>query len=162
MKNLKLKNAVYPVLSMACFFTLVVILLSLFCIIVTYFAENTRDFSMIYLIGGCIIAGIWGISILSFIFCKTILVTEEKISTYRFGKEKEVFPKEEIIECIYTKSAWYMFIFALASFNMFTFLFKMKEKGISRKYLMLSYKQVKMIQENFDYPIRIINSIKEQ
>ena len=160
--ELKLKNAVYPILCIAFVASLYVIVACLFGIIFTYFAEKARDFSMVYLIGGSIIAGIWVIALISLPFCKTIIVTQDSIKTYRFKRETDEFWKEDIIECIYTPAAWYMYIFALTSFGMFAFLIKLKNVGISQKYLMLSYKQVKKIQDSFDYPIRIISSIHEQ
>ena len=161
MKKLKLKNFIYPSICLACFFTMCVIFVCAFGILFTYFAEQARDFTLVFVIGGGVIGGIWMIVFISVPFNKTIIITEETITVYRFKRQIWSINKENIIECIYTKPAWYMFLFALVSINMFAFQFKLKEEGISQKYLALSYKQVQKIQNAFQYPIRIVGSIYE-
>lgn len=161
--ELKLKNAVYPILCMAFVITIYILVICLVAIFLPLLLDNDTEYILIILIVGIsIIAGIWVIALISLPFCKTIIVTQDSIKTYRFKREIDEFWKEDIIECIYTPAAWYMYIFALTSFGMFAFLIKLKNVGISQKYLMLSYKQVKKIQDSFDYPIRIISSIHEQ
>lgn len=164
MKNeLKLKNAVYPIIYLVCFLSMCLILLCLFGIVFTYFAEHERNFLNVYKIGGAILVIFWSIALISILFCKKIVITETEIKAYRWKKLKWVIQKEQIIECIYTKSAWYKYIFPLESFNMFALQFKLYGVGISSIYcLALSYKQLKKIKENFDYPIRIIGTIREQ
>ena len=161
--ELKLKNAVYPILCMAFVITIYILVICLVAIFLPLLLDNDTEYILIILIVGIsIIAGIWVIALIPLPFCKTIIVTQDSIKTYRFKREIDEFWKEDIIECIYTPAAWYMYIFALTSFGMFAFLIKLKNVGISQKYLMLSYKQVKKIQDSFDYPIRIISSIHEQ
>lgn len=161
--ELKLKNAIYPILCMAFVITIYILVICLVAIFLPLLLDNDTEYILIILIVGIsIIAGIWVIALISLPFCKTIIVTQDSIKTYRFKREIDEFWKEDIIECIYTPAAWYMYIFALTSFGMFAFLIKLKNVGISQKYLMLSYKQVKKIQDSFDYPIRIISSIHEQ
>ena len=161
--ELKLKNAIYPILCMAFVITIYILVICLVAIFLPLLLDNDTKYILIILIVGIsIIAGIWVIALIPLPFCKTIIVTQDSIKTYRFKREIDEFWKEDIIECIYTPAAWYMYIFALTSFGMFAFLIKLKNVGISQKYLMLSYKQVKKIQDSFDYPIRIISSIHEQ
>ena len=161
--ELKLKNAVYPILCMAFVITIYILVICLVAIFLPLLLDNDSKYMLLILIIGIsIIIGIWVIALISLPFCKTIIITQDSIKTYRFKREIDEFLKEDMIECIYTPAAWYMYIFGLTSFGMFDFLIKLKDVGISQKYLMLSYKQVKKIQDSFDYPIRIISSIHEQ
>lgn len=162
-KELKLRNAIYSSFAVGIFFSCCVVFICTFGIVLTYFAEEARDFTMVLTIGGAVIAGIWIITLTSMLFCKTIIVTDEEFKVYRWKKLKWSVRKENILECIYTKPAWYKFLFPMETLNMYSFQFDTEDEGISpRHYLVLSYKQVKKIQENFDYNIRIIGSINEQ
>lgn len=165
MKNeLKLKNAVYPIIYLAVFLSVFIGLFSSMAILLPMFLDNdTKYLKNIIIIGILLILILWSITFISMLFCKKIVITETEIKAYRWKNLKWVIQKEQIIECIYTKSAWYKYIFPLESFNMFALQFKLYGEGISSIYcLALSYKQLKKIKENFDYPIRIIGTIREQ
>lgn len=165
MKNeLKLKNAVYPIICLAIFLSISIVLFCAMAILLPMFLDNDTEYlKNTIIIGILLILILWSIAFISMFFCKTIIITDTEIKVYRWKKLKWVIQKEQIIECIYTKSVWYKYIFPLESFNMFALQFKLYGVGISSIYcLALSHKQLKKIKENFDYPIRIIGSISEQ
>ena len=155
-KELKLKNAVFNIIVLCCYVSCGIILMCSFGIVFTYIAENARDFRTVYKVEAILLAIIWGIGVITMPFCKNIIITEKSISVYLWKNKLWEINKDEIVECIYTRAAWYKFLFPLESFNMFALQFKLTDKKISRKYLNLSYKQVKKIQQNFSYPIKII------
>ncbi len=80
----------------------------------------------------------------------------------RSTKVKWSIKKEEIQECIYNEMKWYGFLFPTLTINSFALQFKIKGKGISKRFCSLSKKQVKIIQETFDYPIREIDAVYKQ
>lgn len=161
-EKLVLKNAIAGIVYIVTFATCGVVLVCIVGIIVTYFFENAREFTNVIVIGALVIAGIWVLALIAMLFSKTVVVTENEIRMYRGKKMKWEIKKEDIVELIYTPMPWYAFLSPLSTINGFALQFKIKGKGIVRQYCSLSSKQVKKIEDMFDYPMRNISSIYQQ
>lgn len=161
--ELKFKNALYSILYLACFASICVIFCCALGICITYFFENARDFNDVLFYGAIIILTVWLISGLVVLLNKTVIVTENEIRMYRGKKLKWSIKKEEIQECIYNEMKWYYVLFPISTINAFALQFRLKgKKSISKEFCSLSLKQVRLIQETFNYPIRGIQTIYEQ
>lgn len=163
MKQLKFKNAYCAVLYVACYASVCVIFSCAFGIIMTYFFENARDFTTVIVIGLLILLSVWLTATFLVLLSRTVVVTSEEIILRRGKKVKWIMKKEEIQECIYNEMKWYYFLIPISTINSFSLQFKLKEKKkISKEYCVLSSRQVKKIQETFNYPIRVIQTVYEQ
>lgn len=163
MKELKYKNALYAIIYCACFITICIILCCVFGIIITYFFEHVRDFTLVCIIGVSLIGGVWIIAGLVIMLQGTVVVTEHEIKYYRWRTEKWRINKEDICECIYNKFHWYDFLLPITAINAFILSFRLKEGVISqKKYCSLSLKMVKEIHDTFHYPIRDIDTVFKQ
>ena len=163
MDQIKFKNARAAVCCGALFVTACTIFCCVFGIIMTYFFENARDFTMVYIVGASIIAGVWAIAGLIILLQTTVIVTENEIKLCRGKKIKWSVSKDEISECIYNRVHWYDLLMPSSAINAFQLCFKFKNGVISRKKICsLSLKQVNIIRDNYSYPIRNINSVWEE
>lgn len=161
-EKLVLKNSIVGIAYIATFATCGVVLVCIVGIIVTYFFENARNFLNVIVIGALVIVGIWVLALIAMLFSKTVVVTENEIKMFRGKKVKWEIKKEDIVELIYTSMPWYSFLSPLSTINGFALQFKIKGKGIVRQYCLLSSKQVKKIEDMFDYPMRKTSSICQQ
>ena len=161
-EKLVLKNSIDGIAYIATFATCGVVLVCIVGIIVTYFFENARNFLNVIVIGALVIVGIWVLALIAMLFSKTVVVTENEIKMFRGKKVKWEIKKEDIVELIYTSMPWYSFLSPLSTINGFALQFKIKGKGIVRQYCLLSSKQVKKIEDMFDYPMRKTSSICQQ
>ncbi len=130
-------------------------------IIVTYFLQNQRNFNDVFIIGSLVVLSFWIIEAIVIIFNPTIVVTETEIKKCFWKKIKWSVPRENIQECIYTRMRWFMFIDPISTINVFQLHLKLKDKKNSRKVCSLSLKEVKKIQQTFNYQIKIIDTIYE-
>lgn len=163
MEELRFRNALCAVLYVACFASVCVILGAGICIILTCFFEHSKSLYECLLIFGSTLICVWIIAFLSIILSRTVIVTSEEIKLCRGKKVKWRIKKEDIQECIYNAMKWYYFLVPISTINSFTLQFKMKEKmKISKEYCALSLRQVKKMQEIFNYPIREIQTVYEQ
>lgn len=150
------KNAKCAILYMGYYVSCAVILSCIFGILMTYFYEQAKDFSLVILIGFLILIGIWFFVFLSILFSRRVVITPTEIKLMRGEKVKWSIEKNEISECIYHRMHWYYCFFPLATINAYALQFKIKEKGISKSYCVLSYRQIKVLQARFNYLIKII------
>ncbi len=162
MNDLKYKNALHAILFGACFASAIIILFCIICVSAAYALDQTEDNKLGLIIFGSFLAGTWLIASLCLLFGKTVVITSEEISMYRWKKIKWSIKKEEIEECIYNKLNWYDCFFPTSTLNAFALQFKLTDRGISKKFCSLSLKQVKRIQKEFGYPVRVISDIWDQ
>lgn len=162
MEKLKFKNALYAVLYVACFATVCVILCGSVCALVSAFFEDSKDLISILITFGLALFLVWLLAGLVILFNKTVIITYDEVKMCRGNKVIWSIKREDIQECIYNEMKWYDFLFPISTMNAFALQFKLKEKGISKKFCSLSLKQVNKIIETFDYPIREIETVYQQ
>ncbi len=163
MEQIRFKNARSAVCYGAQFVSVCTVILCVFGIIMTYFFENARDFTVVYIVGASVIVGTWAIAGLIILLQTTVIVTENEIKLCRGEKIKWSIKKDEICKCIYNKAHWYDFLMPISAINAFQLSFKLNSGGISRKKVCsLSLKQVNTIREKFNYPIKNIDTVYEQ
>ncbi len=163
MEQIRFKNARSAVCYGALFVTVCTVICCVFGIIITYFFENARDFSVVFIVGASVIVGTWAIAGLIILLQTTVIVTENEIKLCRGKKIKWSIGKDEISECIYNKAHWYDFIMPISAINAFQLMFKLNNGVVSRKKsCSLSLKQVNVICEKFNYPIKNIDTVHEQ
>lgn len=161
--ELKFKNALFAVIYVACLFSVAVIFMCIFGIVMTFCFENARDFRDVLFYGSIVLLAGWLISIVVMMLNKNVIVNSEEIKLCRGKKVKWSIKKDEIEECIYNEMKWYNFLFPVSTINAFMLQFRLKnKKSISKEFCSLSLKQVIQIGETFGYPIRIISKIYEQ
>lgn len=116
-----------------------------------------------------ILLAIWIIYfIVTFLFYKTIIVTEDNITLKRRKKILWTINREDILECVYEPLTFYNFyspnaasmLFKMKSTNKFAEL-KISKNFSSPIYISLTYKNVKQMSD-LGYNIRIIDSIHKQ
>lgn len=163
MEQLKFKNYLFATIYFAVFITIVILLGNIICIVGCYVFDGIRDFIYFWVVCLALIIGVWIIAGITIAMQKTVIVTNTEIKLCRRNKIKWIIEKSEIKECIYNRGHWYDFLMPISAINAYLLQFKLKEKGISRKkYCFLSYKQVKRICIEFNYPVRAIDSVFEQ
>lgn len=167
--ELKFKSSGMINLLVALFCSCGVTILFAFGFIVSSIAGQSERNILALEIFGSIFLAIWIIYfIATFLFYKTIVVTEEKITLKRWKKILWSLNKEDISECVYQRLTGFNFY----RLNAATMLFRLKDtkkfavhkisKNFSTPYyITLSYKNVKKMLE-LGYSIRIIDSIHEQ
>lgn len=167
--ELKFKNSGMLNLFVALFCSCGVTILFAFGFIFTSIIGQTEDNILALEIFGSILLAIWIIYfIATFLFYKTVVVTEERITLKRRKKILWSLNKEDISECVYQRLTGFNFY----SPNAATMLFRLKDtkkfavrkisKNFSTPYsIALTYKNVKKMLE-LGYNIRIIDSIHEQ
>ena len=163
MDQIKFKNARSAVLYVAYFATACTVICCAVGIVMTYFFENARDFTVVYIVGLSVIVGIWIIAFIVILLQTFVIVTESEIRLCRSKKIKWSISKDEILECIYNKAHWYDFLMPISAINAFQLCFKLKNGVVSRKKVCsLSLKQVSMIRDKFNYPVRNIDTVYEE
>ena len=163
MKELRFKNSLFAVLYVACFISCCIVISYVICMVATIIWENAKDVILASIIFSSLFSLTWIIAVIVIIFSSKIIITETEIKIYNRNKIKWSISKDDIEECIYTQLRWYMFIEPLSTINGFALQFKLKgKKNISKNFCSLSFKQIKKIQQTFDYPIRVIGTIREQ
>ncbi len=163
MDQIKFKNGLIAGCYCACFFTICTVFCCVFGIIMTYFFEDARDFTIVFIVGASVVVGIWMIAGLSILLQGTVIITESEISLGRGKKIKWSISKDEISECVYNKAHWYDFLIPISAINAFILHFKLQNGVIPRKkYCYLSLKQVNIIRDVLHYPISNIDTIYEQ
>lgn len=167
--ELKFKNSDRLNLFVALFCSCGVTILFVFGFILSIIVGQTKDNILALEIFVSILLAIWIIYfIATFLFYKTIVVTEEKITLKKWKKILWSLNKEDISECVYQRLTGFNFY----SPNAAAMLFRLKgakkfavrkiSKNLSTPYsITLSYKNVKKMLE-IGYNIRIIDSIHEQ
>ena len=155
MEQIKFKNSLLPICVGACFVTELTVFCCVFCVLMTYFLEDARDFTIVLIVSASVIAGIWIIAGLLMLLQSTVVVTEEEIKLCRGKKNKWSIDKEEIKECLYSKARWYDFFIPISPVNASMLKFKLKDGSViaRKKYCFLTSKQVKMLRDKFDYPL---------
>ncbi|MCH5155686.1 MAG: hypothetical protein J1F69_03685 [Clostridiales bacterium] len=163
MEQIKFRNARGAVCFGAYFITAGTVFCCVFGIIMTYFFENAREFTVVYIVGASVIAGTWAIAGLIILLQTTVIVTENEIKLCRGKKIKWSISKDEILECIYNQIHWYDILVPISAINAFQLCFKLKNGVVSRKKVCsLSFKQVNIIRDKFNYPVRNIDTVYEE
>lgn len=143
MKLLKFKNALYAVLYFACFASCCLLFVCIFGIIVTYIVGDFKELFLSIFIGLVGMPSIWLIAVFVILLNRTVVISAEEIKMCRGKKIIWIIKREEIQECIYNAMKWYEFLFPVSAINGFALQFKLKEKGISRKFCSLSQREIK-------------------
>ena len=164
--ELRFKNAKFIGVCVSIFFSCIVVFVAIFGVTITYFFENARDFSLVAIIALSILIGIWTLYfLLVIVLGKSIIISNEGITVKKGNRVLWKLKKEDIDYCSYEKIKASTFIFPNpnASYMLFKlkkgefFTIRNKTAGIS-----LSLKEVEKMMKNFDYEIKILNSIYEQ
>ena len=151
-----------PVCSLCCasVLTVLVIIGCLIGSILAFLFDGFRNFAVVALIGGSIIICIWIIMLISLLFRKHVVVTDDEIIVYRWSKVKWKITRNEIKELIfYDILKWYMFILPIVGIIEASELCVRLNSGkISVKYRCnISLKNARKISENFGYPLKVID-----
>ena len=143
MKLLKFKNALYAVVYFACFSSTCLLLVCILGIIITCIVGDFDELFLSIIIGLVGMPSIWLITVFVILLNRTVVVSAEEIKMCRGKKIIWIIKREEIRECIYNAMKWYNFLFPVSAINGFALQFKLKEKGISKRYASLSQRQIK-------------------
>lgn len=115
--------------------------------------------TIISIVLGGIIAFAWIMFLISLIFSKKVIVSDEGIKAERFGKIVWSFKKEDIWECFYKElTLRYLLLLPILSMgspvtNGVLFI-RLHNGKISRHQCILTKRQVNKIKQNFDYPFK--------
>ncbi len=154
MKELKFKNAVNISLYFACFFSLLVIIVSVILIALSY--QDLNNCINIIIIGGSIILCFWIVVGFVLLFSGTVIVNETEIKMCRGNKIKWILEKEKIKQCIYLETKWYGYLMPSYIDKALNLEFVLHNKSVYKKSCYITYKQVKKMLNEFNYPIKII------
>ena len=147
-----------------CCATVLSVLISFGSIVASVFAyifDDFNDFGLVAFIVVLIVACIWVIVLLSFLFNKHLIVTEDGISLCRGNKIKWHIQRDFIMELIfYDTLKWYMYLLPIPGMiDAPELCVRLKNGKVSIKYrCYLSLKNAKIIAENFGYTLKIIDS----
>lgn len=167
--ELKFKSSNVNNLYIAIFCSCLIIFMFIFGIVGAKITGDSEHNILMLEIFGSLLLTIWVIYLISsFLFYKTIIVTEEKIILKRKNKCLWIINKEEISECIYKRLSIKNFyspnastmLFKLKSTNKFARQ-KVSKNSSSPIYISLSYRNAKKMI-GLGYNIRIIDTITEQ
>jgi len=161
-EELKFKNALYAVLYVASFASICIILACVFGIIITYFFEDARDFTNVIFICCLVIIGIWVLAGFAILGNGTVVITANDIKLCYGKRVRWIMQKEEFEECVYHKMHWYDFLIPISTINALYLQFRVIGKVYSKRHCSLSFKQIQQIQKQFNYNIRIIDTVYEQ
>ncbi|MCH5162847.1 MAG: hypothetical protein J1G38_05100 [Clostridiales bacterium] len=155
-KTLKFKNGLYLEIAGASILTAWLIVFFAIVCLLAYIFDATTNYIIVLIVFSSVIAGLWIIIALIILFSGTVVVTDCEIKMVRFKKVKWCMQKADIEECRYNKFQWNTILLPIYIENEFLLQFKLNGKGVSKKNCSLSLKQVKRIQEELCYPLKIM------
>lgn len=164
MKELKFRNALIEAIFGACICTGFIIFLCVVILCVVFIGKEEHNMTVWFSGFAIALVIVWLLAGLAILLGKTVIVTSSEIKMCRGKKVKWILKKEEIEECIYNKMRWLILLDPISNINSAALQFKLQKNGkiSSHCHCSLSKKQVNKIKANFDYPIREINTIREQ
>ncbi len=163
-KELILKNSIRLSFATAIFATISTVIIAGIGFLGEYLSSGKahKFTDIVLIVFACLIAFIWLVFIISFLFSSKIIINDNEIKAKKFGKIVWSLKKEEILVCIYNEMHLWQFLIPIASLNAGALQFKMQSGKISRHSCSLSKKQVDKIKANFEYPFKEIQTVYEQ
>ena len=157
MKELKFKNSVCAIIYGALFISIFLIFMCAIGFFLDYFIDKNSEHQyteLILIIFGSIIILNWVVAIFLIIFSNTIIINENEIKLFYGKKVKFEIKKNNIKEIKYYKHKWFDFL--IPDSSLFLFCIISNNKTYPHCRVLLPLKTVKLIKENFDYPINIV------